>query len=275
MVRAFHIKFGKQAQLHGRVLVPEVSYPVPGAILCHGFGSGRGAVRSSGLNLAKKGIASLIFDFRGHGRSGGIFDGNEVEDVVDAWQWLSQFEGVDSGRIALIGHSVGARAAIFAASKIDSPRAVVALACPPDLGEMLSQDASFDLRRWMEKTTVMEYPRDGMLPWLRGMQAIIVRVWMFLVGYRLRIEWHSYLTAVLDMKIADALQSLTGCSKLFVHSRGDKHIPYQAVMKLYQKAPEPKELIMADGGYHATPLMPGKLRKSWISWVVNELTAER
>ena len=86
MVRAFRLKFGNQVQLHGQVLSPEAAYPVPGAILCHGLGSGQGAVRSSGLSLAKQGIATLIFDFRGHGRSGGILDGNEAEDVVAAVQ---------------------------------------------------------------------------------------------------------------------------------------------------------------------------------------------
>lgn len=85
MVRTFNVKFGRQAQLQGQVLLPDVTHPVPGAILCHGLASGRGSVRSSGLILAKRGIAALIFNFRGHGQSGGIFDGNEVEDVVDAW----------------------------------------------------------------------------------------------------------------------------------------------------------------------------------------------
>jgi len=120
-VRAFNVRFGRQVLLQGQVLSPDVTHPVPGAILCHGLGSGQGAMRPSGLSLAKQGIVVLVFDFRGHGRSGGIFDGNTVEDVIDAWQWLSQFDGVDKERIALIGHSMGARAAILATSKVDSP----------------------------------------------------------------------------------------------------------------------------------------------------------
>ena len=159
MVRAIHIKFGKQERLDGLVLLPEVVHPMPGAILCHGLGSGQGALSSSGLSLAKHGMVSLIFDFRGHGRSGGVFDGNGVEDVLDAWRWLSQYDGIDRGRVALVGHSMGARAVVLAASKIGSPGAVVALACPPDPDEKLMRDKPFDLGRWAKKgTAVMKYP---------------------------------------------------------------------------------------------------------------------
>ena len=85
-MRAVNVKFGRQVQLQGQLLLPNIAHPVPGAILCHGLGSGKDAMRPSGLSLAKLGIVALVFDFCGHGRSGGIFDGNEVEDVVDAWK---------------------------------------------------------------------------------------------------------------------------------------------------------------------------------------------
>ena len=74
------------------------------------------------------------------------------------------------------------------------------------------------------------------------------------------------------MKISAVLQSLSGCSKLFVHCQGDKRTPYQGTMEFYQKAPEPKDLLLAKGGYHAASLLPGNLRKRWISWVVAHLT---
>ena len=77
-----------------------------------------------------------------------------------------------------------------------------------------------------------------------------------------------------DSRISMAVQSLGGYPKLFVHSRGDKHIPCRAVVELYQRVPEPKELILAGGGYHAAPLMPGNLRKRWINWVANVLMTE-
>lgn len=275
MVRKYNIKFGRHGRLHGLLLSPNITHPVPGAILCHGLGSGLGAVSSSALNIARQGIVALIFDFRGHGRSEGIFDGNGVEDVVEAWQWLTQFDGVDKGRIALIGHSMGARAAILAAGEVDCPCALVTLACPPDPDEKLSQGTPFDLGGWAKKgAAVMEYPRDGVLPWLGGAHAIVARLWMYLRGYKLCIDWQKYFMTLSNMKISTALQSLGHCPKLFVHCQGDKRTPYQTAIEFYQKAPEPKDLLLAKGGFHAAPLLPGNLRKTWISWVVAHLTNE-
>jgi len=274
MVRAYNVSFGGQVQLEGQVLLPQVGHVVPGAILCHGLGSGRGAMRPTGLNLAKKGIATLVFDFRGHGRSGGIFDGGQVEDVVDAWQWLSRLDEVDSSRVAFVGHSMGARAAVLAAGSIGCPRAVVALACPPDMEDMVGIDANFDFEQWLKyEASVVEYPRAGVFPWLTGLNAVVARLWMYLRGYRLRIDWRRCFEELFTVKVSDTLQKLGGCAKLFVSSRGDKHIPYEAVMKLYENAPEPKEIIMAEGGYHSAPLMPGSLRGRWTEWVVNVLMA--
>ncbi len=275
MVRKYNVRFGKDGRLHGRLLLPDTAYPMPGAILCHGLGSGLGAVSSSAASIARRGIAALIFDFRGHGRSKGIFDGGEVEDVVEAYRWLAQHEGISRERIALIGHSMGARAAILAACQIDSTRAVVALSSPVDPDERLNGNNILDLAPWVRKgTAVMEYPADGMLPWLKGVYATVGWIWMYLRGYRLRVDWDRYFKSLPDVKISTALQNLDNCPKLFVHCRGDNKVPYQALVELYQEAPEPKDLLLAQGGYHSTPLLLGNLRRRWIRWLIAHLTSE-
>ena len=273
-VRSINVKFRGQTQLQGQVLLPETSRPAPGAILCHGLGSGHSALKPSGLSLTRRGIISLTFDFRGHGKSGGIFDGGEVEDIVAAWQWLSQFDGINKERIVLIGHSVGARAAILAASELISPYVIVALSLPPDMDDKKGQEISLHVENWLKKgASVMEYPKQGALPWLPGVYGIISRAWMYLHGYQLRIDWRKAFKTMPSVKVSTALQKLNGCLKLFVHCRGDRQIPYQDIMELYGKTPEPKELILAEGGYHSTPLARGSLREKWISWVVNMLAA--
>ncbi len=81
----------RDAKLVGKILLPNIGHPVPGAVLCHGLGASYQAVEPSARIMAKHGVASLIFDFHGHGHSGGIFDGNMVGDVIDAWHFLSGF----------------------------------------------------------------------------------------------------------------------------------------------------------------------------------------
>ena len=96
---------------------------------------------------------------------------------------------------------------------------------------------------------------------------------MYLRGYHLRIDWQRAFKRLSNVKISSVLPDLQGSSKLFVHSQGDKLIPYQATVEFYQKTPEPKDLLVAKGGYHSTPLKPSSMRRRWISWVVNVLTA--
>lgn len=70
--------------------------------------------------MASQGVATLIFDFHGYGFSEGVADGRMVEDIVDAWNVLSQFPEVDKKRMGLIGHSLGAMPAIIAAENTPS-----------------------------------------------------------------------------------------------------------------------------------------------------------
>lgn len=181
---------------------------------------------------------------------------------------------LDSLLLCLIGHSLGARAAILAANKLISPYAIVVLSLPPDMDDKKGQEFSLHVENWMKKgASVMEYPKQGALPWLPGIYGAISQAWMYLRGYQLRVDWRKAFGTMPDVKVSAALQNLSSRPKLFVHCRGDRQIPYQGAIELYEKAPEPKELILADGGYHSTPLARGSLREKWISWVVNVLAA--
>ncbi len=131
-------------KVNGKIMLPahaSVSNPVPGAVLCHGFGADQNVMESSALLLVNKGIATIVFDLRGHGFSEGCLDGNFEADVIDAWRMLTNLPEVDSSRIALIGHSLGALASILAA-KIVKPKAIVALSCPYEIKGMMLKELS-------------------------------------------------------------------------------------------------------------------------------------
>jgi hypothetical protein len=82
-------------------------------------------------HLAGHDIASLRYDKRGVGASSGDYlrTGFEEErrDAAQALETLHRVEGVDTGRIGVIGHSVGATIAIGLASGRDQLAAVVFL----------------------------------------------------------------------------------------------------------------------------------------------------
>jgi len=276
-IKEFPIVFGSHGlKLKGKILLPKDSKadePVPGAVLCHGFGAAYRVMEPGARIMAVQGIATLIFDFRGHGSSEGAADGKMVEDVVDAWNFLSQLREVDSKRMGLIGHSLGAMSVIMAAERVSNPRALVALACPPEVDSQLLADESNNVGRWgQDANAVAEYPKHGAFPWLKGMAALICRAWMYVGRFKVRIDLQKFLEAFPQMKMSEVLQKLGDCSKLFVFCEGDKVTPYQKSAFVYEAACQPKELLLAKGGFHTTPLLRGNLRSQWTSWTVKTLT---
>jgi len=223
--------------------------------------------------MANQGIASIIFDFRGHGASKGAVDGKMAEDIVDAWNTLCQLPEVDRQRIGIAGHSLGAMSAIMAADKVNKPRALVALACPPEVEGPLPIGGEKSFGRWgREIKVIMEYPKHGAFPWLKGVAALFCRIWMYLGCFKVRVDWRKFMAAFPQMKMSAVLEKLEDCSKLFVFCEGDRVTPYRKYAPVYESACEPKELILARGGFHTTPLLAGNLRSQWTNWLVKTLT---
>jgi pimeloyl-ACP methyl ester carboxylesterase len=276
-IKEFPIAFGSHGlKLKGKIFLPKNSNadePVPGAVLCHGFGAAYRVMEAGAQTMAAQGIATLIFDFRGHGTSEGTADGKMVEDVVDAWNLLSRLPEVDSKRMGLVGHSLGAMLVIMAAERVSNPRALVALACPPEVDSQLSADESNNIGQWGQNTNaIAEYPKHGAFPWLRGIAALICRAWMYLGRFKVRVDWQKFTEAFPQMRMSEILQKLEDCSKLFVFCEGDRVTPYQKSAFVYEAACQPKELLLAKGGFHTTPLLRGNLRSQWTSWTVKTLT---
>jgi pimeloyl-ACP methyl ester carboxylesterase len=276
-VKEFPIVFGSHGlRLKGKVLLPKTSEaddPVPGAVLCHGFGAAHRVMEPCARTMAAQGIATLIFDLRGHGSSEGAADGKMVEDVVDAWSFLSRLPEVDSSRMGLVGHSLGAMSIIMAAGRVSKPRAMVALACPPEVDSQLLADKPNNIGRWGKNTrAVAEYPKHGSFPWLNGFAALMCRAWMYLGRFNVRVDWQKLFEAFPQMKMSEVLKELDNCSKLFVFCEGDKVTPYQKSASVYESACQPKELLLVKGGFHTTPLLRRNLRSQWTSWTVRTLT---
>jgi pimeloyl-ACP methyl ester carboxylesterase len=275
-IKEFPVTFGSHGlKIKGSVLMPAKATPkspVPGAVLCHGFGSSRKSTESAARELVDRGVATLIFDFRGHGDSDGAVDSKMPDDVVDAWNILKTYPEVNEKRMCLVGHSLGAMSAIIAAGKVDNPRALVALSCPPQMNTLPPSEMPSNVGHWgKESKGIVEYPRQGSFPWMEGLSAFLSRVWMYLNGFHVRIDVKKFVDTVVNMKMTEVLQGLTNCRKLFVFCEGDTITPYQKTVPVYEAACNPKEQIVIKGGYHSLPLQPCPLRSQWIDWTVSVL----
>ena len=270
------VTFGSNGiKLKGQVFFPASASPeeqVPGLVLCHGFGSSSRQMKPGAKMLAKLGIATLIFDMRGHCTSGGVVDGKMPEDVIDAWNLLKDYPEIDRTRMGLAGHSLGAMSVIMAAEKLD-PKVLVALSCPPQMDRVMLFEIPQDFGRWgSQHHHIIEYPRQGAYPWLTGMAAWICRAWMYFFDYTVKVDFRKFGEAALKMKMIDVLRKLDMCTKLFVFCEGDTVTPYDKTAVVYQAAAEPKSLIISKGGFHTTPILRGALRTQWTNWIAEALT---
>ncbi len=109
--------------------------PIAYALFAHCFTGSRftpAAARVS-KTLAESGIACLRFDFPGLGQSEGEFSrtsfSSNVRDIVAAAEWMGENHSAPQ---LLIGHSLGGAAALKAASRIASLRAVATIGAPFD-----------------------------------------------------------------------------------------------------------------------------------------------
>jgi pimeloyl-ACP methyl ester carboxylesterase len=96
-----------------------------GVVILHGAGSAKESHFDFARGCRADGIAALVYDARGHGRSGGAFGPGALDDVLAMVELLRA--RVD--RVALRGSSMGGFQAIHAAARDPSLCAVVAI-CP-------------------------------------------------------------------------------------------------------------------------------------------------
>ena len=105
---------GAVGTLHGVVTTPDTvkkSQKIPTVIIFHGLTSNKDKKLYTTLadSLAAHGIASVRFDFNGHGESEGDFKkmslDNELEDARRVMTFTKKLPFV--GKIGLIGHSQG------------------------------------------------------------------------------------------------------------------------------------------------------------------------
>ena len=120
-------------QLAGRLELPLDQNPHNFVLFAHCFTCTKNltAVKNIGRALTRVGFGVLRFDFTGLGESEGDFENTNfsgnVNDLIEAAQFLEKNYMAPS---LIIGHSLGGAAAVFAASKLPSIKAVAVINSP-------------------------------------------------------------------------------------------------------------------------------------------------
>jgi len=127
-------------RLVGTIYLARGEEPKPTALLLHGC-PGLEKNLDLAVLLRDRGWNSLVFHYRGCWGSAGRYDLRTVpRDVVAAVDCLAGHPAVDSGRIAVVGHSMGGWAAIVTAAAEPRLRTVATYGAPVRLGASLGLD---------------------------------------------------------------------------------------------------------------------------------------
>ena len=197
--------------------------PQPAVVVVHGWGGNAAMMLPLARPLHEAGFAALFIDTRCHGAS----DDDSftslprfAEDAEHAFAWLAAQPGIDPQRIALLGHSVGAGAVLFAASRTPQVAAVVSVAA-------FSHPAAM-MRRWLAAKHLPERP-----------------IGRYILDYVQKTIGHRF----------DDIAPLTTIARirrpvLLVHGEDDEVVPIDEARQIYAARGDTAVELMTIAGNH-------------------------
>jgi len=209
-------------------------------IYCHGFLSSKNyTVVPRFVELLAEKADALAFDFRGHGESDGATTLSERE-VSDLDAVIEYARGFDYRRIYLVGSSMGGAVSIryAAESPVIAGVATIGAFAYPDFTPMATQALKF-----------LRLPVTHRVLWL---------------ARQARVESFAPRAQPLD-----AVARLSPRPLLLIHGEFDPLVPLSHARALYERAGEPKELIVIRHGSHDIPNLNARTRDWIIRWIAH------
>jgi uncharacterized protein len=219
--------------------LPFEDRPAPAVIVLHGAGSQKENHVDYARAAVAHGFAALTFDNRGHGETEGALGPGVVADMQKLVRLLAERPEVDDRRIAVRGSSMGGLLAIHLAAASDSVAAVVAI-CPAAEWMLIE-----DVRRVADG----QRPREG--SYLAAM----------------RIDAPALVAWLGEHEVADAVERLGSKPLLLIHARGDEAVPVSHSEDLFERAVEPKRLLVLEGGDHRSAQHDTEIQGESLRWL--------
>jgi fermentation-respiration switch protein FrsA (DUF1100 family) len=255
--------FSEGARLIGNLFLPADLQPGeqrPGIVLCHGFtGVRQLTLPAYARRFAEAGCLALIFDYRGFGESEGskwrLLPLEQVDDIRNALTWLATQPEVDAHRLGLWGTSFGGAHVPYVAGIDTRVKAAVAQV-GFDTGERFllsarSEGERAELLRQLEEDRQLR-AQEGHGRWidpferaLRNPQAsgFIGKALQAHPHMRCLLSWQTW-EKTLEYRPLDVVDKIAPRALLLIAAEHDTICPPAGYQALYQRAGEPKKLLM-------------------------------
>jgi pimeloyl-ACP methyl ester carboxylesterase len=229
-MRSTKIRFegSRGAQLTALLDLPDEGAPKAYAVFAHCFTCTKDYKSIFNVNkvLAREGWGVMRFDFTGLGESGGSFaDTNfssNVEDLVLAANYLGENH---QAPVMLMGHSLGGAAALKAARRVPSVRALVTIAAPFEPAVLI--------RHFEDRLDEIESA---------GQARVLVSGRPFTIK-------RQFIEDLGRNRPGDYIPSLA-TALLVMHSPQDDVVPIENAERIFAAAPQPKSFVALEGAHH-------------------------
>ena len=240
--RTVYIPTENGKQLFAWYIPPEVGAgAAPGVVALHGWGGNSEFMLPFALWLHRSGFATLLLDARNHGSSDrDTFSSlpRFAEDLEHGFDWLAARSEVNPQRIALLGHSVGAGAALLLASRRHDVTAVVSIAAFAHPEELM--------RRQMQSHRIPYIP----IGWA------VMRYIEQTIG--------SHYEAIAPI---NTIRNIS-CPVLLIHGFDDLRIPISDAEAIYAQRPHDRvELLILSGAGHSSMDQMDSLKDNLIRFL--------
>lgn len=258
-MKSIKVNFVNQSgiKLVGILETPTGTAPSTYAIFAHCFTCTKNIRAATVITraLARKGVATLRFDFAGLGQSEGSFEestfSSNTEDVIAAASFLEKEYKAPQ---ILIGHSLGGAAVLHAACDIPSVTSVATIGAPYD-PEHVAHLFQCSLEQIMEKGSAE----------------------VTLAGRQFKIN-SSFIEDLKDRE-PDKIINKMDKALLVLHSPIDDTVGIENAAKIYAAAKHPKSFITLDSADHLLTKKEdanyaAQLIASWVERYIEKTTQE-
>jgi len=220
----------KKEKLAGVLTLPKYTTNLPGVIICHGFAKTKSDRKFVELSrfLADKGLASLRFDFSGHGESEGDFEKltmqKEVGDLAAAFNFLSKQKRINGSKIAIVGHSLAGAVAVLFQAQYQKANTLVLLVPALQQKELIGQ--------WYSRKQITLCQKERYIDTSRGRIGI------------------GYLNEAMAFNWREAVEKIAS-PVLIIHGQKDEDVPLKYSRELLKAIKADKKLEIIESADHA------------------------